>query len=314
MKSLLRIATRTSPLALWQAQYVTDALRQHHPELTVEWVKMVTKGDKILDVALSKVGGKGLFVKELEQALIDGEADIAVHSMKDVPMELDAQFALPIICERGDPADAFVSNHYANLNDLPHGAVVGTSSLRRQAQLLAWRPDLKIEFLRGNVGTRLSKLDDGQYDAIILASAGLKRLELDGRIRHNIEFDVSLPACGQGAVGIECRAGDAETLALLDCLNHAETHARLWAERAMNRRLNGGCQVPIAGYTWLDGHHLTLEGRIGFPDGTGLIKVTAEAHLQDFNDQTTAETLGIQVADAMLAQGADAILRSLELL
>lgn len=314
MKSLLRIATRTSPLALWQAQYVTDALRQHHPELTIEWVKMVTKGDKILDVALSKVGGKGLFVKELEQALIDGEADIAVHSMKDVPMELDAQFALPIICERGDPADAFVSNHYATLNDLPHGAVVGTSSLRRQAQLLAWRPDLKIEFLRGNVGTRLSKLDDGQYDAIILASAGLKRLELDSRIRHNIEFDVSLPACGQGAVGIECRAGDADTLALLDCLNHAETHARLWAERAMNRRLNGGCQVPIAGYTWLDGHHLTLEGRIGFPDGTGLIKVTAEAHLQDLNDQTTAETLGIQVADAMLAQGADAILRSLELL
>ncbi|MFY0664562.1 MAG: hydroxymethylbilane synthase [Natronospirillum sp.] len=314
MKSLLRIATRTSPLALWQAQYVTDALQQHHPELTIEWVKMVTKGDKILDVALSKVGGKGLFVKELEQALIDGEADIAVHSMKDVPMELDPQFALPIICERGDPADAFVSNQYERLEDLEKGSVVGTSSLRRQAQLLAWRPDLKIEFLRGNVGTRLSKLDAGQYDAIILASAGLQRLDLHSRIRHNIDFDLSLPACGQGAVGIECRAGDTDTLNLLDCLNHPHTHARLWAERAMNRRLNGGCQVPIAGYTWLDGNDLKLEGRIGFPDGTGLIKVSADTQLKDLNDQAAAEALGIQVADAMLAQGADAILRSLDLL
>ncbi|MFC3852225.1 hydroxymethylbilane synthase [Salinispirillum marinum] len=314
MKSHLRIATRTSPLALWQAQYVTDALQRHHPELTVEWVKMVTQGDKILDVALSKVGGKGLFVKELELALLDGSADIAVHSMKDVPMELDAAFSLPVICERGDPADAFVSNTYARLEDLPSGAVVGTSSLRRQAQLLAWRPDLTIEFLRGNVGTRLGKLDAGQYDAIILAAAGLKRLELDDRIRQRIDYDLSLPACGQGAVGIECRADDAATQALLACLNHAETHARLWAERAMNRRLNGGCQVPIAGYTWLDGQHLKLEGRIGFPNGTGLIKVSQDTTLAGLNDQASAEALGIAVADAMLAQGADAILRSLDLM
>ena len=263
MPSLLRIATRTSPLALWQAEYVADALRQQHSDVTIELVKLVTRGDRILDVALSKVGGKGLFIKELEVALQEDRADIAVHSMKDVPMELAPEFTLPIICVRGEPGDALVSNHYQSLSELPQGAIVGTSSLRRQAQLLATRPDLEIRFLRGNVGTRLGKLDDGQYDAIVLAAAGLERLGLHERIQEKLDYDACLPACGQGAVGIECRANDERTRALIAPLDHAHTHVRLQAERAMNRRLNGGCEVPIAGYTWLqDDLTLRLEGRL----------------------------------------------------
>ncbi|TGG94133.1 hydroxymethylbilane synthase [Natronospirillum operosum] len=310
----LRIATRTSPLALWQAEYVADHLQQAHPGLQVELVKQVTKGDRILDVSLSKIGGKGLFIKELEQSLLDRRADIAVHSMKDVPMELEPDFILPVICVRGEPGDAFVSNRFDSLDSLPEGAVVGTSSLRRQAQLLAARPDLKIEFLRGNVGTRLGKLDAGQYDAIILAAAGLERLGLHERIRQKLPYEQCLPACGQGAVGIECRADDSTTRALIQALDDPATHVRLSAERAMNRRLNGGCQVPIAGFTWLDGHELRLEGRIAWPNGEGLIQESATTRISGLDDHASAERMGIEVAEAMLARGADAILRHLDLM
>lgn len=312
MSTTLRIATRTSPLALWQAEYVADALTRHHPDLQVELVKLVTRGDRILDVALSKIGGKGLFIKELEVALIEQRADIAVHSMKDVPMELPPEFVLPVICERGEPGDAFVSNHFQSLDELPQGAVVGTSSLRRQAQLLAARPDLKIEFLRGNVGPRLGKLDAGQYDAIILAGAGLERLNLHQRIAQKLPYDQCLPACGQGAVGIECRADDQQTAALIQALDHAHTHVRLTAERAMNRRLNGGCDVPIAGYTWLEEDlSLRLEGRLAWPSGEGLIKVSDHVQLQDLNDHGRAEKLGLSIAERILSQGGEAILQHL---
>ncbi len=311
MTQTLRIATRTSPLALWQAEHVADELCRHHPDLNVELVKLVTRGDRILDVALSKVGGKGLFIKELEVALLEQRADIAVHSMKDVPMELEPEFILPVICARGEPGDAFVSNQYTSLDELPKGARVGTSSLRRQAQLLAARPDLVIEFLRGNVGTRLGKLDDGQFDAIILAAAGLQRLELHERIAEILPYEHCLPACGQGAVGIECRADDTQTQQLIQALDHDTTHVRLSAERAMNRRLNGGCEVPIAGYTWLDTHHMRLEGRIAWPSGEGLIRVTRDTQLADLNDHERAEQLGLDVANEMLAQGAGDILRHL---
>lgn len=310
----LRIATRTSPLALWQAEYVAAHLQQAHPGLQVELVKQVTKGDRILDVSLSKIGGKGLFIKELEQSLLDQRADIAVHSMKDVPMALEPDFILPVICARGEPGDAFVSNRFDSLDSLPEGAVVGTSSLRRQAQILAARPDLRIEFLRGNVGTRLGKLDAGQYDAIILAAAGLERLGLHERIRQKLPYEQCLPACGQGAVGIECRADDSTTRALIQALDDPATHVRLSAERAMNRRLNGGCQVPIAGFTWLDGHELRLEGRIAWPNGEGLIQETATTRISGLDDHASAERMGIAVAEAMLARGADAILRHLDLM
>lgn len=311
----LRIATRTSPLALWQAEYVAAELQTAHPDLSVELVRQVTRGDRILDVSLSKIGGKGLFIKELEQSLLDHRADIAVHSMKDVPMALDPEFVLPVICARGEPGDAFVSNHYRTLDELPQGAVVGTSSLRRQAQLLAARPDLKIEFLRGNVGTRLGKLDAGQYDAIILAAAGLERLELHERIAQKLPYDQCLPACGQGAVGIECRSDDARTQTLIASLDHAHTHIRLTAERAMNRRLNGGCQVPIAGFTWLDEDlNLRLEGRIAWPTGEGMIIATDQVRLQDLQDHAQAESMGIRVAEDMLSRGADAILQHLGLM
>ena len=312
MSGTLRIATRTSPLALWQAHYVSNALTNAHPGLSVELVELVTKGDRILDVALSKIGGKGLFIKELEVALEENRADIAVHSMKDVPMELADQFVLPVICERGEPGDAFVSNQYQTLDDLPSGAVVGTSSLRRQAQLLAARPDLKIEFLRGNVGTRLGKLDAGKYDAIILAGAGLERLEMHERIAQKLPYDQCLPACGQGAVGIECRADDTETQALIAALDHAHTHVRLTAERAMNRQLNGGCDVPIAGYTWLDNDlTLRLEGRIAWPSGEGLIQVSDHCQLTDLQDHERASALGLDIANRMLDQGGREILQHL---
>ncbi|MCH8551631.1 MAG: hydroxymethylbilane synthase [Natronospirillum sp.] len=311
----LRIATRTSPLALWQAEYVAAELQAAHPDVSVELVRQVTRGDRILDVSLSKIGGKGLFIKELEQSLLDHRADMAVHSMKDVPMALDSEFVLPVICPRGEPGDAFVSNHYSTLDELPEGAVVGTSSLRRQAQLLAARPDLKIEFLRGNVGTRLGKLDAGQYDAIILAAAGLERLELHERIAQKLPYDQCLPACGQGAVGIECRSDDARTQALIASLDHAPTHIRLTAERAMNRRLNGGCQVPIAGFTWLDDNlNLRLEGRIAWPTGEGMIIATDQVRLQGLQDHAQAESMGIRVAEDMLSRGADAILQHLGLM
>ncbi len=314
MSETLRIATRKSPLALWQAHYVRSALEALHPDLTIELVELSTQGDKILDLPLSKVGGKGLFIKELERAISDGEADIAVHSMKDVPMEMPEGFELAVICEREDPTDAFVSNHYAHVSELPQGAIVGTSSLRRQAQLLAARPDLEIRFLRGNVGTRLGKLDAGEYDAIVLASAGLKRLELHDRIRHTLDVDLSLPAVGQGAVGIEIRAGDETTRQRLLPLMHQETLIRVTAERAMNRRLEGSCQVPIAGFAVLDGDRLRMEGRVGEPDGSRLLKTQGEAELAGSPEDrlAAAHRLGLSLAEDLLAQGANAILKKLE--
>ncbi|MEJ6655424.1 MAG: hydroxymethylbilane synthase, partial [Pseudomonas sp.] len=244
----LRIATRKSALALWQAEYVKARLEELHPGLTVSLVPMVSRGDKLLDSPLAKIGGKGLFVKELEAALLADEADLAVHSMKDVPMQFPDGLGLYVICEREDPRDAFVSNAYESIDALPQGSVVGTSSLRRQAQLMARRPDLQIRFLRGNVNTRLAKLDAGDYDAIILAAAGLKRLGFDERIRSCLAPELSLPAGGQGAVGIECRSEDTELHALLAPLNDLDSALRVRAERALNNHLNGGCQVPIACY------------------------------------------------------------------
>lgn len=302
MSRQIRIATRKSALALWQAEYVKARLEAAHPGLIVTLVPMVSRGDKLLDAPLAKIGGKGLFVKELETALLEDEADIAVHSMKDVPMDFPAGLGLYCICEREDPRDAFVSNTYASLDALPAGSVVGTSSLRRQAQLLARRPDLEIRFLRGNVNTRLAKLDAGEYDAIILAAAGLIRLGFEARIRDFISAEDSLPAGGQGAVGIECRSADAEVHALLAPLHHADTADRVNAERALNKRLNGGCQVPIACYALLEGGELWLRGLVGQPDGGELLRAEARA------PRAAAETLGVQVAEALLAQGAARIL------
>lgn len=299
----IRIATRKSALALWQAEYVKARLEQAHPGLKVSLVPMVSRGDKLLDSPLSKIGGKGLFVKELETALLENEADIAVHSMKDVPMDFPEGLGLSCICEREDPRDAFVSNTYASLDELPLGSIVGTSSLRRQAQLLTRRPDLQIRFLRGNVNTRLAKLDAGEYDAIILAAAGLIRLGFEHRITSAISVEDSLPAGGQGAVGIECRTADSEIHALLKPLDHQDTEVRVTAERALNKHLNGGCQVPIACYAVLEGDNLWLRGLVGDPEGGTLL--TAEVR----GPQGNATALGIQVAEALLEKGAGAILQ-----
>ena len=299
----LTIATRESPLALWQAEYVRAALESAHSDLEVKLLGMTSRGDQLLDVPLAKVGGKGLFVKELETALLDGSADIAVHSMKDVPMEFPPGLGLGVICEREDPTDAFVSNSFASLDDLPAGSVVGTSSLRRECQLRARRPDLQVKFLRGNVNTRLRKLDEGEYDAIILASAGLIRLGFAERIAATISVDDSLPAGGQGAVGIELRSDDEQVLELLQPLHHADTAHRVQAERSMNQRLNGGCQVPIAGYAeYLPTGQMRLRGLVGRPDGSEILRAEAQGKAED------ASQLGVAVADDLLAQGAAAIL------
>ncbi len=298
----LKIATRKSPLALWQANFVKDRLEALHPQLQVELVPMSTQGDKILDTPLAKVGGKGLFVKELETAMLEGRADIAVHSMKDVPVEFPEGLGLHTICEREDPRDAFVSNRFKAIAELPQGAVVGTSSLRRQCQLRAARPDLVIRDLRGNVNTRLAKLDAGEYDAIILAAAGLKRLEMAHRITAFIEPEQSLPANGQGAVGIECRLDDTELHALLAPLEHTETRARVLTERAMNRALQGGCQVPIGAYALVEGEQIWLRGLVGSPDGTQVIRDEIRGPLAD------GEALGEQLAQRLLTAGADEIL------
>ncbi|CAM3003779.1 MULTISPECIES: hydroxymethylbilane synthase [Pseudoalteromonas] len=299
---LVRIATRKSALALWQAEFVKAQLEHFHADVRVELVPMSTQGDIILDTPLAKIGGKGLFVKELEQAMLDGRADIAVHSMKDVPVEFPEGLALHTICEREDPRDAFVSNNFANLSELPKGAIVGTSSLRRQCQIRALRPDLVIKDLRGNVNTRLAKLDDGQYDAIILAAAGLLRLKMDARIADYIEPEVSLPANGQGAVGIECRIDDEVTKALLAPLEHTQTRIRVNAERAMNRHLEGGCQVPIGAYALVDGEQVHLRGLVGAVDGSEILHDEVTGHIND------AEAIGVQLAKKLLAQGADKIL------
>ena len=298
----LKIATRQSPLALWQANFVKDQLEKFHPTLSVELVPMVTKGDVILDSPLAKIGGKGLFVKELENALLEKRADIAVHSMKDVPMEFPEGLGLSVICQREDPRDAFVSNTYRSLDELPQGAIVGTSSLRRQCQLKQLRPDLDIRSLRGNVGTRLSKLDNGEYDAIILASAGLIRLGLAERIASFIEVEQSLPAAGQGAVGIECRIDDEEVKALLAPLADATTTTCVLAERAMNTRLQGGCQVPIGGYAIEQNGEVFLRALVGETDGSAIIRAEGKSAVEN------AEALGVSIAEQLLAQGADKIL------
>ncbi|WP_448761407.1 hydroxymethylbilane synthase [Acinetobacter tandoii] len=301
----LKIATRQSPLALWQAEFIRSCLEERNADLKVELVTFVTQGDKILDTPLAKIGGKGLFVKELEAALLDGRADLAVHSMKDVPMALPEGLSLAVICEREDPFDAFVSNHYANFNDLPQGAKVGTSSLRRKCQILKQRPDLEIIDLRGNVGTRLSKLDAGLYDAIILASAGLKRLGLSERIRHTLPASVSLPAVGQGALGLECRENDQKVLDLIQPLLHMETSACVRAERAFNAYLEGGCQVPIAGYATLHADELHIEGRVGSVDGATLLVAELRGPV------VQAEQLGEALAQQLLKLGAGELLQAL---
>jgi len=303
--NILRIATRKSQLALWQADYVAGLLKQAHPELEIELLKMSTQGDKILDTPLAKVGGKGLFVKELELGMLAGDADIAVHSMKDVPVEFPQGLHLPVICPREDPRDAFVSNTYKSLDDLPKGARVGTSSLRRQCQLRERRPDLTILDLRGNVNTRLQKLDENQYDAIILAAAGLIRLGFNERIQEFIAPEVSLPAIGQGAVGIECRVDDQRVNALIQPLNDNTTAIRVRAERAMNARLQGGCQVPIAGYAEIDKNVLLLRGLVGEPDGSQIIRGDIAGPVEN------AEEMGQVLADDLLSRGAGRILETL---
>ena len=298
MRSTIRIATRKSPLALWQAHFVQSRLQQLYPQLRVELLPMSTKGDKILDSPLAKVGGKGLFVKELEQAILAGDADIAVHSMKDVPVEFPDGLGLSIICERDDPRDAFVSSRFSSMAELPVGSRVGTSSLRRQCQLRASRPDLQILDLRGNVNSRLAKLDAGEYDAILLDAAGLKRLGLQARITTLLPPEQSLPANGQGAIGIECCLDDDELLTLLAPLEHGPTRQRVLAERAMNRALQGGCQVPIGAYAELEGDQLWLRGLVGSADGRQILRAECRGAA------SAPEALGQALADQLLAQGA----------
>lgn len=305
MSRTIVVATRKSALALWQANFVKDALLAVHPHIQVALLPMSTQGDKILDTPLAKIGGKGLFIKELEVAMIEGHADIAVHSMKDVPVELPDGFGLHAICERENPFDAFVSNTFTSVDDLPQNAVVGTSSLRRQCQLQAYRPDLRIHSLRGNVNSRLAKLDNGDYQAIILAAAGLIRLNMPERIASLLPPEQSLPAVGQGAVGVECRNDDAELISLLHAIHHPDTASRIRAERAMNARLQGGCQVPIGSFATLSDGQLHLRGLVGEPDGSLLLKAQGNADVCD------AEQLGVEVAESLLEQGAHAILSRL---
>ncbi|HZP12524.1 MAG TPA: hydroxymethylbilane synthase [Nevskiaceae bacterium] len=301
----LRIATRESPLALWQASHVKGLLERAHAGLVVELVPMTTSGDRFLDATLQQAGGKGLFVKELEQAMAERRADIAVHSMKDVPVHLPQGFALAAFLEAADPRDAFVCARFDSVDALPHGARVGTASLRRQAQLRARRPDLQISELRGNVGTRLRKLDEGQFDAILLACAGLDRLGFGERIRARFEVDQFVPAIGQGVIGIECRDDDASTRSLLAPLHAIGVATRLAAERAMNARLGGACHVPVAGHARVHGDELHLVGLVGAPDGTKIIRDEIRGAAK------SAEAIGLDLAERLLARGAGEILREL---
>ena len=300
--TIVRIATRQSPLAMQQAEFIKQQLQQLYPALQVELKGFSTEGDRFLATPLAKIGGKGLFVKELEQAMLNQEADIAVHSMKDMPVEIPPGLILKTICARHDPRDAFVSNRFNTIQELPKGAVVGTSSLRRKCQILALRPDLQIVNLRGNINTRLRKLDEGEFDGIILAAAGLKRLDFAKRIKQLLKPPEFLPAVGQGALGIECRSNDTALHQLLEKLAHDETTQCVLAERAMNFYLHGGCQVPIAGYATLDAGQICLQGLVGRPDG-GL--VLRSKMLGPVNHP---EELGKRVADDLLSQGAEQIL------
>jgi len=305
--NVLKIATRESPLALWQAEDVKSRLLALDEEIRVELVKMTTKGDQLLDSPLAKIGGKGLFVKELETALLDGHADIAVHSIKDVPAVVPEGLQVVHILERENPHDALVSNRYSSLDELPDGAIVGTCSLRRQAQVLAKYPSLEVLTLRGNVNTRLRKLDEGEYDAIILASAGLIRLEMQDRIAQEFTVEESLPAAGQGIVGIETRVDDEDTIELMDRLHDNETSYRVQAERALSARLDGGCQVPIAAFSQIDGNELWLRGLVASPDGKQVVSADARGHCNEAID------LGVKVAEMLLFRGAADILQSLGL-
>lgn len=303
-QKVLKIATRKSPLALWQAEHIKQRLNQLYPTMQVELVTMSTKGDKILDTPLAKIGGKGLFVKELEHSLLNKQADFAVHSMKDVPMEFPQGLELGVICERHNPFDAFVSNHFDSLDELPENAVVGTSSLRRQCQIMHHYPHLNVNWLRGNVQTRLNKLDEGNFDAIILAASGLKRLQLDARIKQILPASQCLPAGGQGALGIEWRCDDKQTQQLLAPLMHKTTQRCVLAERAMNRHLQGGCQVPIGAYCIEENGQLNLTGLVGRPDGTLCLFTHQQGALEDY------QQLGIKAAEHLLAQGAGEILQA----
>lgn len=301
----LRIATRESPLALWQAEHVKARLQAAHPGLDVVLVPMTTRGDQLLGSPLSSVGGKGLFVKELEQAMLDGRADLAVHSMKDVPVQQPDGLMLTAFLATEDPRDAFVSNRFAALSELPAGAVVGTSSLRRQAQLRAERPDLTVRDLRGNVGTRLRKLDENQYDAILLAHAGLARLGLGARIRESFAVTRFIPAIGQGIIGIECRSDDAATRERLRVLDDRGSAIRLAAERAMNARLGGACQVPVAGHAVVDADTVRLSGLVAAPDGSKQVRGDIDGPVAE------AAALGAALAERLLASGARTILSAL---
>lgn len=300
--TLLRIATRKSALALWQTEHVASRLRALHPGLAIELVPLSTRGDEILDRSLAAIGGKGLFLKELEVAIEEGRTDCAVHSLKDVPMALDAPFTLAAILERADPFDAFVSSRYARFEDLPQGARVGTSSLRRQVQLRALRPDLELADLRGNVNTRLARLDNREYDAIVLACAGLMRLGMASRIRARLMPPAVLPAVAQGAIAVECREQDAATRALLAPLDHAPTRRCVEIERAMNLRLGGSCQVPIAGYCTESDGRWQLQALVADRRGEQRLREQGSAGPED------REHLGVRVAEALLARGADRLL------
>lgn len=305
-KRKIVIATRESPLAIRQAESIQALLNRYHPQLAIEFLGITTQADKMLEVKLTDIGGKGLFVKELEEALLDGRADIAVHSMKDVPMELPEGLALPVIGHREEPRDVFVSNEYASIHQMPIGASLGTSSLRRQTQIMAIRSDLTLKNLRGNINTRLRKLDEGEFNAIILAAAGLKRMGLGSRISDYLSLDESLPAAGQGALGIECRANDEATQALIAPLNDPITHACVTAERAMCRRLGGGCQLPVAAFAQIHHDKLLLRGLVASNNGMRILRAKLEG------DPKNADSIGKRVAEELLQQGADKILKEFE--
>lgn len=302
-KRRLVIATRESKLAMWQAEWVKGQLSKLHPNLSIELLGMTTSGDQQQDVALRKIGGKGLFIKELEEALLDGRADIAVHSMKDVPMDLPPGFALPVICERDDPRDVFVSNKYKSIAELPTSATIGTASLRRQTQLQALRSDLNMQDIRGNIHTRLRKLDDGEYDGLIMASAGLRRMELGNRISAYLSVEECLPAAGQGALGIECLEGADAVKELIMPLNHELTAIAVTAERAVCRRLNGGCQVPIAAFAEVHRDDVHLRALVAGRNGVHIVRSELTGKSEH------ADSIGTRVADELIQQGAEKILR-----